>query len=378
MLRTLLAFIAGISVANIVYNQPLLECFRASFPENDSAIGLVPMVTSLGYAVGMMLLAPLGDKLDRRLIILLQIFFLSISLLLTAMAATLWVVVAASAAIGVFSTIAQQAVPFAAELAPTNERGAAVGIVMTGVLLGILLGRTFAGIIAHYFGWRAVFSTSVVFLVFSAIIVYRKLPHSTPTTKLPYLKLLVSMWALFSKISALRQASFTGASIFAAFSAFWPALTLLLVDEPFHLGPPAAGLFGLAGAAGALCAPYVGRMADKKGTRLIVTLGIALVILSFMIIMALRNSLVGLTIGVIVLDIGVQSAMVANQTRVYALDLGARSRLNTVYMTCYFIGGALGAWAGVASWNAAGWTGVCVVGLVFGLASAAIHLLSRR
>ncbi|EDT01404.1 major facilitator superfamily MFS_1 [Burkholderia ambifaria IOP40-10] len=263
------------------------------------------------------------------------------------------------------ATIAQQAVPFAAEIAPPAERGHAVGTVMSGLLLGILLARTAAGFVAEYFGWRAVFGASVAALAALAAVIVLRLPRSSPTSTLSYGKLLGSMWHLAVELRGLREASLTGAALFAAFSAFWPVLTLLLAGAPFHLGPQAAGLFGIVGAAGALAAPYAGRFADKRGPRAIISLAIALLAASFVIFALSGTSLVGLVIGVIVLDVGVQAAQISNQSRIYALKPDARSRVNTVYMVCYFIGGALGSSVGVAAWHAFGWIGMCAAGLLF-------------
>ncbi|WP_179403186.1 MFS transporter [Burkholderia guangdongensis] len=364
-LLLLLATIAGVSVANIYYNQPLLDSFRASFPSQASWIGAVPTATQLGYATGMLVLAPLGDRFDRRLLILLQIAGLSVALIAAASASSLAVLAVASLAIGVLATIAQQAVPFAAEIAPPAERGHAVGTVMSGLLLGILLARTAAGFVAEYFGWRAVFGASVASLVALAALVAVRLPRSTPTSTLPYGKLLASIWHLVVELRGLREASATGAAIFAAFSAFWPVLTLLLAGAPFHLGPQAAGLFGIVGAAGALAAPYAGRFADRRGPRTIISIAIALVALAFAIFVLSGTSLGGLVVGVIVLDVGVQTAQISNQSRIYALKPDARSRVNTVFMVCYFIGGALGSSVGVAAWRIAGWHGMCAAGLLF-------------
>jgi predicted MFS family arabinose efflux permease len=377
-LLLLLATIAGVSVSNIYFNQPLLDSFRASFPDGASWIGAVPTATQLGYAAGMLLLAPLGDRFDRRRLILLQLVGLSLALLAAAAAPTLSVLVAASLAMGVLATIAQQAVPFAAEIAPPSARGQAVGTVMSGLLLGILLARTAAGFVAGYFGWRAVFGASVVALVALAAVIVARLPRSTPTSTLPYGKLLASMWHLTTELRGLREASATGAAVFAAFSAFWPALTLLLAGAPFHYGPQVAGLFGVVGAAGALAAPYAGRIADKRGPRAIISLAIALLALSYVIFAVSGASLVGLVIGVIVLDVGVQAAQISNQSRIYALKPEARSRVNTVYMVCYFIGGALGSSAGVIAWRIAGWSGVCAVGLGFSLLAALFHARGRQ
>lgn len=347
-LLLLLATIAGVSVANIYYNQPLLGALRESFPHEAGWIGVVPTATQLGYAAGMLLLAPLGDRFDRRRLILLQIAGLCAALLIAAAAPALPVLAAASLAIGVLSTIAQQAVPFA------------------------------AGFIAEYFGWRAVFCASVASLVAIAAAVLLRLPRSTPTSTLSYPQLIGSLWHLAVELRGLRHASATGAALFAAFSAFWPALTLLLAGTPFHFGPQVAGLFGIVGAAGALAAPYAGKSADRRGPRAVISLSIGLVALSFVIFAVSATHLIGLALGVIVLDVGVQAAQISNQSRIYALKPEARSRVNTVYMVCYFIGGAIGSSAGVAAWHAAGWTGVSAVGLLFAALAGWIHHRSGR
>ncbi|WP_345810988.1 MFS transporter [Paraburkholderia sp. PREW-6R] len=373
-LLLLLATIAGVAVANIYYNQPLLDNFRLSFPASESWVGAVPAVTQLGYAAGMLLLAPLGDRFDRRRLILLQIVGMCAALIVAATAPTLAVLIVASLAIGVLATIAQQAVPFAAELAPPSERGHAVGTVMSGLLLGILLARTAAGLVAEYLGWRAVFGASVVALVVLAIVIILRLPKSQPTSTLPYGKLLVSMWHLVLEHRALREASLTGAAMFAAFSIFWSVLALLLAGAPFHLGPQAAGLFGIVGAAGAMAAPLAGKFADRRGPRSIITLSIVLVAISFVMFGFSAKSLIGLVIGVIILDVGVQAAQISNQSRIYALKPDARSRVNTVYMVAYFIGGAVGSGVGAVVWPIFGWRGVSVAGVLFAALAAWNHL----
>ncbi|MEZ0602377.1 MFS transporter [Paraburkholderia sp. IW21] len=373
-LLLLLATIAGVAVANIYYNQPLLDNLRQSFPNSASWVGAVPAATQLGYAAGMLLLAPLGDRFDRRRLILLQIAGMCVALVLAAAAPTLSVLIIASLAIGVLATIAQQAVPFAAELAPPSERGHAVGMVMSGLLLGILLARTAAGIVAQYFGWRAVFGASVIALLALAVVIILRLPKSKPTSTLPYGKLLVSMWHLLVELRELREASLTGAAMFAAFSIFWSVLALLLAGAPFHLGPQATGLFGIVGAAGAMAAPLAGKFSDRRGPRAIITISIVLVAISFVVFASSAKSIVGLVIGVIILDIGVQAAQISNQSRIYALKPEARSRVNTVYMVAYFIGGAIGSGVGAVVWPTFGWVGVSVAGVVFAGLAAWNHL----
>ena len=275
--------------------------------------------------------------------------------------------------IGIFATIAQQAAPFAAELAPPAQRGQAIGIVMSGLLIGILLARTAAGFVGEYLGWRMVFGAAIAIMLILALIVYRTLPSSQPTSTLPYRKLLASLWQLTTELRDLRTAALTGASLFAAFSAFWSVLALLLAEAPFHLGPREAGLFGIIGVAGALAAPWAGKLADRRGPSTAIWLAIVLVAASFMILMASPSSIIGLVIGVIVLDIGLQVMQTPNQSRVFGLRPQARSRLNTIYMVCYFAGGAVGSAVGSLAWQLFHWTGVCMAGLAFSLLAALSH-----
>jgi len=248
----LLAATAGLSVSNIYYNQPLLGEFEHSFASEAHWVGAVPTATQLGYAAGMFFLAPLGDRFERRSLILCQLAGLCLMLAAAALAPNLVTLIGASLMIGILSTIAQQAVPFSAELARPEERGAAVGFVMSGLLLGILLARTVAGLVAQHFGWRTLFGLAVVAMIVLAIVVALRLPRRKPVSDLSYGRLLHSMWHLVRDEPVLREASITGGALFAAFSNFWSILALLLAGAPFHLGAQAAGLFGIVGAAGAL------------------------------------------------------------------------------------------------------------------------------
>lgn len=282
-LLLILAITAGVSIANIYHNQPLLDSFRRSFPHRAAWAGAVPTATQLGFAMGMLLFAPLGDRVDRRRIILIQTAGMCVALLIAATASTLPVLICASLAIGVFATMAQQAGPFAAELAPGSHRGHAIGIVMSGLLLGILLARTASGFVAGYFGWRWVFAAAIASMLALAVMVVRYLPASQPSSTLSYGKLLTSLWHLAVELRGLREAALTGASLFAAFSLFWSVLSLLLARPPFYLGPQVTGLFGIVGAAGVLTAPYAGKFADRRGARAAISLAIVLATASFVI-----------------------------------------------------------------------------------------------
>ncbi|WP_224039283.1 MFS transporter [Paraburkholderia unamae] len=373
---SILAIIVGTAIANIYYNQPLLESIQRSFPGYASWTGAVPAATQIGFATGMLLFAPLGDKLDRRRLIEWQTAGVCISLLIAALAPTLLTLIGASFLLGVFATLAQQAGPFAAEVAHPARRGQAVGTVMSGLLIGILLARTVSGSIGQYLGWRAVFGAAIVAMAALAIVVRHALPASQPTSALPYGKLLASLWDLAVELRGLREAALIGASLFAAFSLFWSTLALLLADAPFHLGSQSAGLFGIVGLVGALAAPWAGKLADRRGPRTAIWLAILLIATSFLILLACASSLTGLTIGVIVLDAGLQVMQTPNQSRVFALKPEARSRLNTVYMVCYFSGGALGSAVGAYAWPRFHWVGVCVAGMAFTAFAAIIHVRS--
>lgn len=372
-----LAMVAGAAIANIYYNQPLLDSFRQSFPLMAPWVGAIPTVTQLGFAVGMLLLAPLGDRIDRRRLLLMQIAGIVVALLVAATAPTLPILIGASLAIGVFATMAQQAGPFAVELTPPAQCGRAVGTVYSGLLLGILLARTVSGFVAEYFGWRAVFAASIFVMLVLAVVIAIRLPESSPTSTLPYGKLLISPWYLAFELRGLRETALTGAALYGAFSLFWSVLSLLLAGAPFYLGPQAAGLFGIVGAAGATGAPLAGILADRRGPHALVSLAISLIAMAFVVFSFSSASISGLIIGVIFLDIGLQMAQVSNQSRIFALKPEARSRLNTVYMMCYFIGGAAGSATGAVAWQAFGWTGVCIAGLLFSALALWNHMRSR-
>lgn len=360
-----LAVIAGVAIANIYYNQPLLDALRRDFPHSASWVGLVAAATQIGFATGMVFIAPLGDRMDRRRLILWQIVGICIALVFAATATSLPVLIGASLMIGVFATMAQQAGPFAAELAPPAQRGHAIGSVMSGLVLGILLARTFSGLIAEHLGWRAVFAASIVTMLVLAVVVVMRLPRSEPTSTLPYCRLLKSLYEIALEFRELREAALTGGALFAAFSMFWTVLAMLLATPPFGLGPQAAGLFGVIGAAGALAAPLAGKLADRHGSPTIITLSIMLIAVSFLIFGISGTSLLGLVLGVIILDVGLQATQVANQARIFILKPEARSRVNTVYMTFYFICGAIGSTTGVYAWQRYEWNGVVIAGGVF-------------
>ena len=369
----LMALTCGLVVANIYYNQPLLAAIGRTFHVRDSQASLVATATQIGYTLGMLLVVPLGDMLERKRLMLWMLAGATICLGGAALAPTFGLLAVASVLIGICSAVPQLLLPMAAHLAPEADRGRIVGRIMSGLLIGILLSRTVSGYVGAHLGWRVVFEGAAgIMLALTALLTWR-LPQDRPTFEGTYASLMKSLGTLVRELPPLRRSALVGASVFAAFSVFWTTLAFYLESPAYGYGSDVAGFFGLVGAMGALAAPLAGSMADKRGPRYAITAGLVLALASYLVLGVGGGYLIGLVLGVILLDVGVQSAHISNQTLVFSLRPEARSRLNTVYMTGYFTGGSIGSVVGGLAWTHFGWPGVCAVGGVFVALALAIH-----
>lgn len=367
-----MAVAAGIAVANIYYNQPMLGVMERELV--GRATGLIPTVTQLGYAAGLILIVPLGDLAERRRLIVGQFCLLAIALVAAASAPTPGLLIIASLLMGMLATVAQQIVPFAAHLAVPERRGATVGTVTSGILCGILLSRTISGFVAEHAGWREMFWLGAPLALAAGAWMALTLPRSRPDGALTYATLMRSLIELWGKHRELRVAAITQSLVFASFTTFWTILSLRLQQPPLSLGADIAGLFGILGTVGIFAAPIAGRVADRRGPHAVVFIGAILTLCSWLIF-GLWQSLPGLIVGVILLDFAVQGALVANQHLIYALAPNARARLNTIFMSAMFLGGAGGSAIATVAWNGYGWAGVSLSGAMFATLATAVQLI---
>ncbi|VYU62948.1 MFS transporter [Metakosakonia massiliensis] len=377
-----LALGAGFSVAAIYYSQPLLPLMGSDLHLTVNGMGLVPTLTQAGYALGILFLLPLGDRYDRRRLILLKSAALALLLLACSLTAHFPALLLVSLLIGMAATMAQDIVPAAAILAPAGKQGKTVGTVMTGLLLGILLSRTVSGFVGAAFGWRVMFQLAAVSIAFIGVLMWSVLPRFATHSTLSYPALMKSVAHLWQRYPALRRAAFAQGFLSVAFSAFWSTLAVMLLEK-YQLGSAVAGTFGIAGAAGALAAPLAGGLADKVGAEKVTQLGAMLVTASFALMFTLpflppHAQLAVIAVSAIGFDLGLQSSLVAHQNLVYGLEPQARGRLNALLFTVVFVGMAAGSALGSKVYSMAGWSGVVALAALAGLVALAIRVFDNR
>ncbi|AWF31742.1 sugar (and other) transporter family protein [Enterobacter hormaechei] len=361
----------GLAVASNYYAQPLLDTIARAFDLSASSAGFIVTAAQLGYAAGLLFLVPLGDMFERRMLIVSMTLLAAGGMLITASSQSLTMMIIGTALTGLFSVVAQILVPLAATLASPEKRGKVVGTIMSGLLLGILLARTVAGLLASLGGWRTVYWVASVLMVIMALALWRGLPRVKQENHLNYPQLLASVFSLFTRDKLLRTRAILGCLTFANFSILWTSMAFLLAAPPFNYSEGVIGLFGLAGAAGALGARPAGGLADKGKSHMTTSAGLVLLLLSWAAIWYGHVSVLALIVGILVLDLTVQGVHITNQTVIYRVKPDARNRLTAGYMTSYFIGGAAGSLISASAWQHAGWTGVCAIGAIV----AAINLL---
>jgi predicted MFS family arabinose efflux permease len=367
----------GLVVANLYYNQPLLNDMAETFHVSNGKVGQVSMLTQIGYAVGILFVIPMADMVKRKRLMLIEFAFIVLALLLTALAPNIHILLLSGFLLGAASIMGMLLVPMAAHLADPAERGKKIGFIMSGLLIGILLSRTLSGFVGAHFGWRSMYFIAAGIMMVLWLLIYLLLPEVEPDYKGNYRQLMRSLVDLVKNEPKLRLAALRGALCFACFSAFWTSLVFML-KQNFNEGSDVAGAFGLAGAFGAIAAGLMGRLSDKMDAYKLSTITLALVLVSFIIFWFSAYSIIGLIAGVIIMDMGVQATHISNQAIIFSLDPAARNRINTVYMVTYFVGGATGTYLATLVWDAYNWPGICAIGIALSALTIVIHLVTRK
>ncbi|MFF1494464.1 MFS transporter [Streptomyces sp. NPDC058304] len=374
----ILSVTCAVAVGNLYFPQAIVPLIAAGLHTSPDAASMVVTATQVGYTAGIFLLVPLADRLAHRPFLVTLLALTGLGLLAAGCAPTLALLVAASGLIGVTTVAAQVIAPLAAGLVAADRRGAVMGTLLSGSIGGMLLARTFSGTLGEWLGWRVPYLVAGMVVLLLAAVLSCTVPATAGASREPYRTLLSEPLRLLRAEPELRRSCIYQASVFAGFSAVWTCLALLLTGPAYGLGSPAVGMLALVGAATMLCTPLAGRLVDRRGSDLVNLVCLLGVLLSAVVLAAGASGgvagLTALTIGTLLLDLAMQSGMVANQARVFAVRPDARGRLNTAYMTCVYLGGSAGSWLGVRLYGRAGWWGVCVLVALLAVLALARHL----
>jgi predicted MFS family arabinose efflux permease len=378
-LALLFAVASGLAVANVYFASPLLDAMADTFGMDHATIGVIIAISQVGYGLGLLLLVPLGDLLNRRLLIAGQSVLSAIALLAVYFAPNAWALLVAMAAIGLLAVVTQTLVAYAASLARPHERGQIVGIVTSGIVIGILLARSVAGALSDIAGWRSVYAVSAVLTLIIAALLFRFLPqHERRNGKISYPQLIVSVFRLFVEVPVLRIRALITMLIFANITMLLTPLVLPLSADPFNLSHTQIGLFGLAGVAGALGASRAGGLADRGYGQRMTGIALTVMLLAWIPIAFMQSSLWWLVIGVVAIDFGLQAVHVTNQSMIYRVRPESQSRLTAGYMIFYSIGSACGSLSSTVIYAHAGWAGVCIAGFAISTATLAFWVLTKH
>jgi predicted MFS family arabinose efflux permease len=373
-----MAMVAGITVANLYYSQPILAEIAQSFGVGQAEVGYVPVLTQIGYGLGLFLLTPLGDMIDRKRLVIGLELVLAFCLVGISLVNSIGALYAGSLLLGILSVSVQVVIPMAATLAPKEKRGAAVGTVFTGVLTGVLLARVLSGVIAQWLGWRWVYGISAGLILGMAGLVFAMLPNAPAHHVGSYLSLLRSTVKQVQRFPVLRRVALMGGLIFGAFSSFWTTLTFHLSSAPFGYRSDVIGSFGFPAVAGTLVTPVFSRFIDRGNPARSQIFTICIMILGVLTMALWPSAIAAMVVATLLLDIGMQATQVGNLAQIYGLDATAHSRINTVFMTSFFVGGAIGSYAGVLCWGWGGWTLVCWQVLLWILLAIGVAVVNYR
>ncbi|MCS2312420.1 MFS transporter [Phocaeicola vulgatus] len=373
-----LAIIAGISVANLYYNQPLLNRISRDLQTSEFTANLIAMITQIGYAIGLLFIIPLGDLFKRKTIILINFTVLVVSLLTIALTPYIHLILFASLLTGICSVMPQIFIPIVAQFSTPETKGKNVGMIVSGLLTGILASRVVSGIIGEYLGWRFIFFVATGMMVICVIIIMRVLPDMPCNFKGRYSDLMKSLFSLVMEYPQLRISSLRAGIAFGSFLALWTSLAFKMEQAPFFAGNNIVGLLGLCGIAGALTASYIGNYVQVLGVKRLNYIGCGLIFSAWFSLYSGQNSYVGIIIGIFIIDIGMQCIQLSNQTTIFSLSPKAANRINTIFMTTYFIGGSIGTLLAGIFWHWFGWQGVVGTGITLATCSFMINIFSKK
>ena len=372
-----LAIISGVTVANIYYNQPLLNRISRDLNISEFTANLIAMCSQIGYAIGLLFIIPLGDLYRRRNIILVNISILVVSLLTIALAPNIHLILFASLLTGACSVIPQIFMPLAAQYSTPETKGKNVGIILSG-LTGILASRVVSGIVGEYMGWRFIYFIAAGLMVVCLLIIIRILPDLPSNYQGSYAGLMKSLFSIVKKYPQLRIASLRAGFSFGSFLAMWSCLAFKMEQAPFFAGNNIIGMLGLCGIAGALTASSIGRFINTVGVKRLTYIGCSLIISAWIVLYAGQYSYAGIIAGILLIDIGMQCIQLSNQTSAFALCPQASNRINTIFMTTYFIGGSTGTFLAGTFWQWFGWTGVVGTGILLTSCSLLINIFAKK
>lgn len=373
-----MSIVAGVSVANLYYNQPLLNMIKEELNVSDFLSNMIAMVSQVGYATGLLFVIPLGDLFQRRNIIISNFSILVVSLMTIYLAPDIYILLAASFLTGVCSVIPQIFIPIAAIYSTPDSKGKNVGMVVSGLLTGILGSRIISGLVGDWLGWREMYLIAAIMMMISAIVCLKVMPDIKPTFKGSYPQLLKSLFRLVKEYPLLRIYALRAGVAFGSFLALWSCLAFRMSQAPFHAGSDIVGILGLCGIAGAVSASFLGRYVEKAGARKFNIAGCTLMLTAWALLYFGSNYYVSVIAGIIIIDIGMQCIQLSNQTLMFKLCPSASNRMNTLFMTTYFIGGSLGTLLAGYGWEKSEWAGTATVGVLLVLVSLTITLLANE